>query len=358
MSEPYDYTNAKHVWERAKKAVPNQGLTWLAVVAAKQHRYGIEYIEQAPVLVIGAVFGTKTKDLTDAEKIYVGNRFRRIKGMKLRAALAEFHIPYPLRKLRSTAVAPRFSRVIWELRSVPPSSLSQAIPGKVNHQRSWLGALSAARKRSDLRGRALPDGALEWLAMRLGGETPKQYKPRDLERYAADIADMLIEGRFNPAWTFDEAITAHGRWVAEMAKRDTFGTFAKKYGVDLEHEVDYSPQHNEPVSIDGFDIVPLRSGAALIEEGTTMRHCVPSYMRDILSGGSCIYSIQKNGRRVATLELTSGYGPVSIKQLKGPCNSAVATGVLGAATSFSLSIPKRQSAMETIKGMFGLGAKI
>lgn len=338
---------------RAKKAVPNDGLTWLAVAAAKSHRYGIEYIEQAPVLVIGATYGADVKKLRDAERGFIINRFNRIVGMKLKAAMAEFHLPYPMRKLRSTAIAPGYARVIWDMRSIPPSSLSQAIPDRPNHQRAWLNALVEARRRSEVRGRSFPDGAFRWLAMRLGGSTPKRYGYKHLARHAADVSDMLLVGLFNPVWTFEEALAAHARWVTELAKRDSLGKFVKTYGVGMDHEVDYVPQPNEARHIGGYEIVPLRSGEALFEEGAYMRHCVASYMKDLLSAGSCIYSIRKDGRRVATLELTSGYAPVSIKQIKGPCNAAVAKDVMRAAEAFLASASiKRPSAMDIIKGLF------
>lgn len=336
---------------RAKKAVPNQGLTWVAVMAARQHKYAIDYIEQAPVLVIGAMFGACAKKLQPNEVAYVANRFRRIEGMKLKQAMGEFHLPYPLRKLRSTAIAPAYSDVIWDLRSVPPSSLSQAIPDKVGHQIAWLQAISRAKARANSRGRPVERAHLNWLAARLGGRAPGVYR-RHLADLAADLSDMFLDGRFNPAWTFEEAVSAHARWAVEQAKT-SHKAFETTHGVSLDHKVDYSPQPNAPVLISGFEIVPLRSGADLIEEGTLMRHCVPSYMRDIMAAKSCIYSIRKDGKRVATLELASGHGPATIKQIKGPCNAPVAAGVLGAATEFALAIPKPQRGMDVIKGLFG-----
>lgn len=338
---------------RARKAVPNQGLTGIVVMAAKQHRFAIEYIEQAPVLVIGATFGSKSKKLTLNETAYIAWRFRRIEGMKLKAAMAEFHLPYPLRKLRSTAIAPSFAFVIWQMRTVPPSSLSQSIPEKVNHQRAWLNAVNEALTRAVRRGRVLPQGAMEWLVTRLGGATPTRYSYRQLGRHAADIADMLTGGRFNPVWTFDEAINAHARWAADQAKRESLSGFVAKYGVDLDHEVDYSPQPNAAMMIEHYEIVPLRSGDALIEEGAFMRHCVPTYMRDILDTKSCLYSIRTDGKRVATLEVSSGYAPVTIQQLKGPCNAAVTKAVMQVAQEFAAKISvKPKSPMDVIKGMF------
>jgi hypothetical protein len=335
--------------ERARKAVPNQGLTWVADIASQQHPFAIDYIEQAPVLVIGATFGASSKKVSHAERQFVASRFKRIEGKKLKAAMKEFHLPYPLRKLRSTAIAPSYTAVIWRLRRVNPSTLSQSIPDKVNHQRWWLTAIRTACRRAENRSRPLSDEAFEWLVKRLRVEPG--VRARDMAARAADVTDMFVSGRFNPVWTFDEAIAAHAQWVADVAKRVSLADFVKQYGVDLEHEVDYSPQPNEPTTHDVYEFVPLRSGEALFVEGTIMRHCVPSYMRDILSGGSCIYSMRREGKRIATLELSSGDRPV-IKQLKGPCNAHPTINTSLAAEVFVAAIhANRKTAMDKLKGM-------
>lgn len=350
----FDFRDEVQVLERAKKAVPNNGLTWLAALAAKQHRYAIEYIEQAPVLVLAATFGKPLRggSVSKEQLAYVANRFRRIEGMKLKDAMKEFHLPYPLRKLRSTAVAAAYAEVIWNLRNVPPSALSQAIPDKVSDQQAWLKALKSVRRRAELRAATLPDGALQWFVSALGVAVRGAKNRRVLLSNASDLVDLFVSSRFNPAWTFDEAVTAHGLWVADMAKRDSLKSFFATYGVGLDHEVNFAPQPNEMTTIDGMDVVPLRSGEALITEGALMRHCVSTYMRDILAARSCIYSLQKNGKRVATLELSSGGRPV-LKQLRGPCNARVTPDVESAAQKLIVSIAaQRVAPIEKLKRLF------
>lgn len=335
--------------ERARKAVPNPGLTWIAEIAAQQHKYAIEYIEQAPVLVIGVTFGASLKKPTRGESAFIANRFKRIEGMRLKDAMKEFQLPYPLRKLRSTAITPSMTEVIWDLRSVPPSALSQAIPDRPGCQKWWLNAIKAAKDRARWRSRQFPAEAKQWLATRIV-VTPG-VNGRQLAAQAADLTDMFIDGRFNPVWTFEEAVNAHAQWAVDQAKRMSSSSFAAKYGVDLEHAVDYAPQPNEPRTVGEFEIVPLRSGEDLVVEGTIMRHCVPGYMSELLSARSCIYSMRRNGKRVATLELSSGGNPM-VKQLKGPCNSAVGSGVEAAAVEFAkgLVVPRR-TAMDKLKGL-------
>lgn len=347
----FDYRDEAQVLERAKKAVPNRSLTWLAVLAAKQHRYAIEYIEQAPVLVLAATFGKSLREPSKGHLHYIAGRFRRIEGLKLKAAMKEFHVPYPLRKLRSTAVAPGYAEVIWGLRNVPPSALSQAIPGTVAQQQIWLRGLKKVRARARMRGAELPDGAMLWFVVALGAVARRPDWRPQISR-AADLVDLFKTGRFNPAWSFDEAASAHAIWAADTAKRTSREAFFKTYGVDLDHDVDFAPQPNSPTTIDGMEIVPLRSGEALITEGALMRHCVSTYMRDILAARSCIYSIQKDGNRIATLELSSGDRPL-LKQIKGPCNTAVPSNVEDAARGFiALIATKRTSPIERLKRLF------
>lgn len=350
----FDFRDEAQVLARASKAVPNGQLTWLAALAAKQHPFAIEYIEQAPVLVLAATFGKPLRrPLSNDQMAYIASRFRRIEGMKLKDAMKEFHLPYPLRKLRSTAIAAAYAEVIWGLRNVSPSALSQAIPDKVKHQQAWLKALTSVRGRAKMRGVTLPDGAMHWFVSALGVAVRQSKASSGLASNAADLVDLFVSGRFNQSWTFEEAETAHRLWAADVAKRNSLKSFVATYGVDLDHEVDFAPQPNDSIVIEGMDVVPLRSGEALITEGALMRHCVSTYMRDILAARSCIYSIQKDGKRVATLELSSGDRPV-IKQLKGPCNARVTPDVERVAHGLIASIAaQRASPMEKLKRFLG-----
>jgi hypothetical protein len=350
----FDFRDEAQVLKRAKKAVPNRRLTWLAALAAKQHRYAIEYIEQAPVLVLGATFGKPLKNgsLSKEQLAYVANRFRRIEGMKLKEAMKEFHLPYPLRKLRSTAVAPAYAEAIWGLRNVPPSALSQAIPDKVHQQQMWLNTLRSLRGWAALRSAELPDEALYWFVSALGVAVRESRDGEGIASNAHDLVDLFVSGRFNYGWTFEEAVTAHRLWAAEVAKRDSLKSFFATYGVDLDYEVDFTPQPNDVNTIDGMDVIPLRSGEALITEGALMRHCVSTYMRDILAARSCIYSLQKDGKRVATLELSSGDRPV-LKQLNGPCNARVTPDIESVMQKFIASIAaQRVAPIDKLKRLF------
>ena len=78
-----------------------------------------------------------------------------------------------------------------------------------------------------------------------------------------------------------------------------------------------------PVEIDGFTIHPLTSELELLEEGREMRHCVSGYGRTCANGGSRIFSITQEGRRIATMEIQLGQKNWTINQIRGTQNHAV-----------------------------------
>lgn len=77
-----------------------------------------------------------------------------------------------------------------------------------------------------------------------------------------------------------------------------------------------------------ISIVPLTTTAELIEEGVAMAHCVASYADDALRGFCCLYSVRRDGVRIATLELTRRHrGSLEVAQLKGLANAPVSKDV-------------------------------
>ena len=59
----------------------------------------------------------------------------------------------------------------------------------------------------------------------------------------------------------------------------------------------------QPGTVDGYEFVPLRSFADVCEEGHTMRNCVQTYGYRLAHNHSRLWSIRKDGKRVATLEI-------------------------------------------------------
>ena len=77
------------------------------------------------------------------------------------------------------------------------------------------------------------------------------------------------------------------------------------------------------VEIDGFEIAPLTSELDLLEEAREMRHCVSGYGSTCANGGSRIFSITREGKRVATMEIQLTRRSWTINQIRGVQNHAV-----------------------------------
>lgn len=77
----------------------------------------------------------------------------------------------------------------------------------------------------------------------------------------------------------------------------------------------------EPGHADGFEFVPIVTGAALIEEAKAMENCLRLYGGGIASDAERVWSIRRDGVRVAALCVEFGEAPFPrISELKGPRN--------------------------------------
>ncbi|MDN5000935.1 PcfJ domain-containing protein [Bradyrhizobium sp. GCM10027634] len=77
--------------------------------------------------------------------------------------------------------------------------------------------------------------------------------------------------------------------------------------------------------IAGYEFLPLDSIAAIIEEAKVMRNCLRTYGTHLAHDQTRMWSVRKDGERVATLQIARRYrDPLpNIVQLKGPGNIEV-----------------------------------
>ena len=122
------------------------------------------------------------------------------------------------------------------------------------------------------------------------------------------------------SWHEEEILRQRERMAAEKAKREEFEK-NRKYAWD---------SLIEPFDRNGYHVVPLLKAQDLREEGEEMHHCVGSYDRTCEEGTCRIFSIQKEGKRVATLDIRKmrdiskqdenlGWRWVQ-QQIRGSCN--------------------------------------
>jgi hypothetical protein len=68
------------------------------------------------------------------------------------------------------------------------------------------------------------------------------------------------------------------------------------------------------------EIVPIEDAATLYREGSAMHHCVGTYRDRVQSGEFYVYSMRRDGERVATLALGRHRSEVYLDQIRGACN--------------------------------------
>jgi hypothetical protein len=69
-----------------------------------------------------------------------------------------------------------------------------------------------------------------------------------------------------------------------------------------------------------YEIVPIDNNADLYREGAAMHHCVGAYGDRVTGGQAYVYSVRRDGERLATLALARNEITASLKQIRGPCN--------------------------------------
>lgn len=356
MSQEIDDSWRTEARATAVRLFPNQGLQPVAQLLVSAHRYAVQYIEQAPVIVLAAARGQNPR--RHNERAYltgqIGEMSRR--GDRLRDVMKAYGLPLPLRSLKGTALGPSKWPIIFRLARLNPSTLAQIIPESVGAQMAWLRALDEWLARMSRRNPSEPGLFFEWAAVAYSGISHRE------THVAESMADFALSNRdtFNTRWTREQAENAENAWHMKLARRSEAAKQMEAAGVGFDTPIDYAPLPTA-VEISGFSFTALQSGESLFAEGAAMRHCVASYIRSVVTGTSRIYSIRQNGRRVATLELApidskkvprrvinecgdeiivNQYipGRYAIRQLKGPCNALPLKRVREAAALFEVSV--------------------
>lgn len=297
---------------------PNLGMHRNAAFIASLHPRAIDYLRQAPV--IAASFGYKSA--SRADRLYVASRIGGPieRGEKLKVVMAAVQLALPLRKLEPFSVTPTLCAFIRDLRDLPPSVLSQAIPDKAGAQRDWLASLRGYRSRMRYN-RGSEKRGFHWIA---------RYGQRCAPGQAADIADFV---HTHPSadidrYSFERMENEVQLWHDRLASEQS----ATKYGIGLKMDtvIDLSdwPDHIEH---NGFEFFKLSTPSMLMEEGRRMRHCVASYIPRVMNGGVHIYSIRHDMRRLATVEIVG----TRAVQIKAFANKMPGKGVCNAADSFA-----------------------
>jgi len=238
----------------------------------------------------------------------------------------------PLRKVAATARVP-----LW-VRRLPPEAFEAALgrlpDGDVFRCRI-VNRLPRSPKLAPMWFQAVADAARwgnEQVALWIAGEldrNARRFKPEQIRLLALyawysarpdTAAHRLIRKTWHPNMCLSTAADAATEWRVAVDLKLNLG----------ERAID---PWLEPGAVMGFDFVPLCSEAQIAQEASEMRNCVRGYGRDLVHNRSRLWSIRRDGTRVATVSIGFHYRrPIlDILELEGPATSVASKEIWAAA---------------------------
>lgn len=286
-------------------------------------RRAMQLCETFPVLAV-AVYGSNLYHPKDVSERKSNAAHLVDRGGRLRDVAAMLNVPMELRRIRP-GVAHTMVRDLYE-----HPELLRLIPDTTARQRIWLRVVDWAIGRVDAEFGA-------WAARHVP-EIPGR-TDREVGSFVSDIADWVLAGCLPKAM----AREVPGRkfitrpFVPSMSLK-TITRLSAEWHDAVANNLD-GPNSAFPnpwfpaAKIGNTEIVPITDAAALYREGAAMHHCVGTYAGQVTAGHYCVYSVKRDGERVATMALGRCYGmggKVSIEQIRGPCNAEPPPAILTA----------------------------
>jgi hypothetical protein len=226
------------------------------------------------------------------------------RGARLRDVAAVRGVPMALRRVKPGAAhlaAP------WHA----PERVISLMPDSLPRMRIWLRAVHNAH---------LTAGSdfAEWTARHalhipLGTENEILWFLDDLEDWVrasrGNDGHQFVVRPFKPTMSLRTVTKLSAEWHEAVASNLT------------------GPQHAFPAPwfpaarVNGLEIIPIDNSAELYREGAFMHHCIGTYADKVRGGRYCVYSIRRNGERVASAGLVLRGARAELDQLRGPCNA-------------------------------------
>ena len=336
----------------------NDALKLAAVLIASVHFYGLELLQQAPAIAVAAGRGKALRSKRARLQVatLIGGYLER--KTSLREIMRRLELPYQLRALSGKNLAPSHWPVMMALHDTHPSALAQAIPDRSGRQAAWLRALAAWRDQMSYRFDD-PGRRFEWAGQAIGKALLTSNRMRTIERQVISVSDFIGQNEFlfDRRWTWAQAVAATTRWHEQLAELEYSESDAAACGVAYDDVIPYGKVATE-FECGPYRMFALQTPRAIISEGANMRHCLRSYIPDVVSGRSWVFSITREGNRVATLELgvcghrspTGSTQRLEVRQMAGPCTHLVPKPVRDAATVFVEDLNSRNAAHSTHEG--------
>ncbi|MEK9803505.1 MAG: PcfJ domain-containing protein [Curvibacter sp.] len=140
---------------------------------------------------------------------------------------------------------------------------------------------------------------------------------------AEDEANLPHDAQDVSDFVYSHATVLKGVTWASLCRRSDAWHRALLITVDPEKDVRWPallPQYaSGPVVA-----VELDTGSLLAEEGLEQRHCIGTYVNACASGATRVFSLRRNGKRMATIELQRNHdGSWRMVQIRGKANTVV-----------------------------------
>lgn len=141
-------------------------------------------------------------------------------------------------------------------------------------------------------------------------------KPQDesnLQHDAQDVSDFV----------YSHTAVLKGATWASLCRRSDAWHRALLVTVDPEKDIRW-PALLPQYAAGPFLAVELDTGSLLAEEGLEQRHCIGTYVNACASGATRVFSLRRNGKRTATIELQRNHdGSWRMAQIRGKANTVV-----------------------------------
>ena len=235
-------------------------------------------------------------------------------GKPLKQIAEWFGVPMHIRKLKPIA-----SLFMSENRWPIPECM-QFLPRQSLKQQRWLAGLSVVTQYGYT-------DRLTWFAQKMSLDM----KRAALVEQVIQVRDWLgdVTGKARCSW--ETAVERSNAWHKDVAKRNAERQNKANAEAAAKRLIPFGEPWLEGGKADGFEIVPLLCEQELLDEGTRMHHCVGSYAYHVRNGYCFIYSVRRDDKSIATLEIQrSRAKAITVAQLKAPCNQEPASEVRAA----------------------------
>ena len=228
-------------------------------------------------------------------------------------------IPMALRKVKPGAA--HLVLEVVEFFAQQPDLVHAYMPLPLPRMRPWLGAVGFAARISPEFGQFTARNFCK-----LGGTLDENV------HWLEDVADWvractntdressaLVTRRFSPDMSIDTVRSLSSEWHEAAVNYRNGGYY------------EFPEPWARAGKVGDYDIVPITNSRELYHEGHAMHHCVGTYGKRVCDGRCYIFSLRKEGVRIATMQLVRSEGRVSMGQIRGPCNAPVSDKIKRAA---------------------------